>query len=204
MEKQLYTDWLVLSQQKDTKVAQQCFETVIKYYQQKHRFYHTLTHLNDVFTQLKKLQLSTYDRLILAHVTLFHDVIYDSSSKENEFQSAQFAEKWLLKLKVVKNDIAYIKEIIIDTATHISDDPLARLFFDMDMTILGTPKDVYEAYTEAIQKEYSTIPKLLYRIGRKRFIKQLLSREWIFNTKGCRDSFEKQARVNLSCELKSL
>lgn len=204
MEKQLYTDWLQLSQQKDTKVAQQCFETVIKYYQQKHRFYHTLTHLNDVFTQLKKLQLSTYDRLILAHVTLFHDVIYESSSTENEFQSAQFAERWLTRLGISKDVQNHIKQIIIDTKTHVSDDPLAQLFFDMDMSILGSSKEVYKAYTKAIQEEYSTIPKLLYRIGRKRFIKQLLSREWVFNTKVYRDVYEKQARVNLNCELKSL
>ena len=82
--KNTYLDWLKLSQLTESVTTIACFEEVEKQYTHASRYYHTLGHVNDLFTHIKKAGLSDEETTILAHVALFHDVIYNSVSKENE------------------------------------------------------------------------------------------------------------------------
>ena len=59
---------------------------VLDNYLQPHRFYHTIAHLDDIFSQLDAQGHSGNDALILA--TVFHDIIYDPKSATNEEDSA--------------------------------------------------------------------------------------------------------------------
>ena len=57
-----------------------------------HRYYHNLNHLNDLITQInenKSLYTSKdYEKLMLA--AIFHDCVYDPNRTDNEEKSAQF------------------------------------------------------------------------------------------------------------------
>ncbi|WP_299208928.1 hypothetical protein [uncultured Dokdonia sp.] len=202
--KHIYQQWLTLSKSRDTAITIACFKEVEKQYTQKHRQYHTLVHVADLFTHIKNADLSDVETMILAHVALFHDVIYDSSSKENERKSAQCAKRWLEELQIPISLREQIETIILATAHHTSDEPLTQLFLDMDLSILGASPETYTTYCQAIRKEYKNIPLLLYKRGRKRFLQQTLAKSAIFFTKKYQELYEKQARVNMQAELDGL
>ena len=61
---------------------------VINAYDEPHRFYHTLEHIEDVLKQLLNADLLKHDELFLAAV--FHDIIYNPQSNTNEEDSAEF------------------------------------------------------------------------------------------------------------------
>ncbi|GGG12134.1 hypothetical protein GCM10011344_11010 [Dokdonia pacifica] len=199
--KHIYQDWLSLTQTKHTTISAACFMEVEKQYTQPNRYYHTLDHVAQLFDQIKLLKHSKTEIRLLVHVALFHDVIYDYKSTDNEFQSAQFATKWLTTLGIEMTSVDSINDMIIATATHTSDCPLTKVFLDMDLSILGATPEKYQQYCNDIRKEYQKIPLFLYKQGRKRFLKQLLSRNWIFQTKHFQVAFEDNARKNMKKEL---
>ena len=202
--KHIYQDWLALTQLTDNAVSIACFNEVEKQYTQASRHYHTLAHVANLLDQIKRSQYSKTEKQLLAHAALFHDVIYVSSAKDNEYQSAQFTATWLEKLGIDKPHQQAITQLIIATATHTSDDPLTQVFLDMDLSILGASQGVYQQYCNAIRKEYKNIPWLLYKRGRKRFLQDTLKRTHIFLTKEYQDLYEKQARMNIQEEVNSL
>jgi len=181
----------------------QCVEIVNKHYNASNRHYHTLNHVFKLLLQIKTTTISNSDKYVLCLVAIFHDVIYNSTKKDNEFQSALFAKKRLTKLKVNTEFINTVCKLIEATAIHESDNKLSQLFNDMDLSILGTEAKEYKNYCAQIRKEYSTTPYLLYKIGRKRFLKSMLSKPRIFFTEQYK-KLEKPARTNMLMELKSL
>ena len=104
-------------------------------------------------------------------MALFHDVIYIAGRKDNEQKSADVAAFWLTKLNFEPNQIQLISEIIKATTTHKSSNFITQLFIDMDLSILGESEIKYLEYKAQIRKEHAQIPNCLYKIGRKRFLK---------------------------------
>ncbi len=202
--KHIYQDWLTLSQITDNAMTMACFIDVEKQYTQANRHYHTLAHVSNLLHQIKESRCSNKEKQLLTHVALFHDVIYVSTAKDNEYQSAQCAVIWLEKLGINKADQQKIHQLILATATHTSDDLLTQTFIDMDVSILGASQHVYKHYCNAIRKEYKNIPSLLYKRGRKRFLQATLKRTHIFLTKEYQIRYERQARMNILEELNSL
>ena len=202
--KHIYQDWLQLAQTKHTTISVACFKQVEKQYTQPNRYYHTLSHIAHLFDQIRHLQYSKTDKHLLSHAALFHDVIYDYKATDNEFQSTQFATKWLTALGIEMASLHRINDMIIATATHTSDCPLTKVFLDMDLSILGATPEKYHQYCEEIRKEYQKIPLFLYKQGRKRFLKKTLKRTSIFLTTSYQIRYETQARVNMSNELNTL
>jgi predicted metal-dependent HD superfamily phosphohydrolase len=74
---------------------------------------------------------------------------------------------------------------------------------DIDIGILGQPKDTYNRYVEQVQSEYDFTgkPKFLFGIGRVLFLRNILKRETIFLSNGFQDRFDASARLNLTVEL---
>ncbi|MEP0266388.1 hypothetical protein [Dokdonia sp.] len=202
--KHIYQDWLTLSQLADNAITIACFNEVEKRYTQEDRYYHTLIHIKDLFDHIKRASVSKLEKQLLAHVALFHDVIYNSRTTDNEFQSAEFATPWLKQLGLEKTHQEIIYKIILATSNHISSNPLTQLFLDMDLSILGASPKKYKEYSDVIRKEHLQIPLLLYKQGRKRFLKQMLQRTHIFQTRAYQTSYDVQARINIQEELKTL
>ncbi|MBK6983401.1 MAG: hypothetical protein IPH32_00975 [Bacteroidetes bacterium] len=61
---------------------------VMNAYDEPHRFYHTLEHIEDVLKQLHNADLLKHDELFLA--AIFHDIIYNPQSNTNEEDSVEF------------------------------------------------------------------------------------------------------------------
>ena len=140
---------------------------------------------------------------------LYHDVIYEPGSIDNERRSALFAQSHLTVLCTDKRDavkaldIERVAELILLTADHGkwigSDlDQDAALFLDCDMAILGASSERFECYNQQIAEEYaSCVVEEAFRAGRSAFAQLLLARDRIFLSDFFHDRYEEAARSNL-------
>ena len=171
-------------------------------YSDKKRYYHTLRHIQNLFSQLSfiKSQIDDWDTLLFS--IFYHDIIYNVKSQKNEALSAALALERLNEINYPNDKIQKCYEQIMATKSHqktlIND---TNLFTDADLSILGTDWKTYLNYTKQIRKEYAVYPKFIYNPGRKKVIKHFLSMEKIFKTKTFHNQFEIQARQNLNKEL---
>ncbi|MGH9937527.1 MAG: HD domain-containing protein, partial [Blastocatellia bacterium] len=79
-----------------------------------------------------------------------------------------------------------------------------KAFLDLDTSILGAPEEIYREYGRAIRKEYSWVPRPMYRRGRRKVLNGFLEREHIYHTEEIRAAYELQARLNIAAEIRSL
>ncbi|HZH43059.1 MAG TPA: hypothetical protein VEY50_03115 [Lysobacter sp.] len=134
---------------------------------------------------------------------LYHDAIYEPRRADNEARSAQLAReaiaRWLPDASVDAERVARLIELTARHGTLAVDevDAETALFLDCDMAILGAPADRFDAYDQAIAREYRHVPALLYRIRRRGFLKSLLARERIFLSDFFHARLDAQARANL-------
>lgn len=164
------------------------------------RYYHNLSHLENLITQLSACNLT--DRNTVLFSVFYHDIVYAVTQKDNEEQSAIVAEKGLLSLNVPPAQIEKCKHQIIATKSHqLSDDPDTNLFTDADLSVLGLEWPLYEAYYKQVRQEYAVYPDDVYKPGRKNVLHHFLEMKRIFKTAVFYDKFEVSARENLRREL---
>ena len=75
---------------------------------------------------------------------------------------------------------------------------------DIDLGILGTPRDVFESYDKEISQEYHWVPEADYRKGRTVVLDSFLERNEIYTTNAFFGRCEKQARENLEWKINEL
>lgn len=176
---------------------------IVSAHTEKNRFYHNMTHLEFIWNELSSVLSDVKPEILFA--TVFHDFVYDSSSKDNEVQSALVARKMLTKLNVAEPIIDKCCEIITATTHHtLHTDDLVNYFLDADIAILGQSWPKYELYSSCIRKEYAHYPNIVYASGRTNILKNFLKQTTLFNTKVFIDKYELKARENISKELASL
>ncbi|NRR91243.1 hypothetical protein HSX10_06665 [Winogradskyella undariae] len=137
----------------------------------------------------------------------YHDIIYKSTHKDNEEQSANYCEKGLKTLKIDDFKIEKIKTLIISTKKHqlaLNKNTDNAYLLDLDLSILRSDWETYKSYTESIRKEYAIYPDILYKPGRKKVLKQFLERDSLYFTDRFKTKFEKQAIENLKQEIELL
>ena len=150
--------------------------TVLSMWNESHRSYHNLNHLNDLISQINenrsKFSESEYEKLMLS--AIFHDIVYDPSSSTNEEDSANF----LMECVVDKSnkDILEVKQMILDTKTHNSTTNLSESFNYYDMNIVERDFDQLLDWEKGISEEFSVYPKEKYKEGRLKFLESLLDK----------------------------
>jgi predicted metal-dependent HD superfamily phosphohydrolase len=171
-------------------------------YQEAHRHYHTLQHLEHMLG-LVYASGNAHPEALWA--TWYHDYVYSPGHSDNEQRSAELARTSLTRLAVAEPLIARIEQIILATRSHTfaGIDPVLQGVLDADMAVLGTPPDQYQQYCEQVRREFGRLPDLVFHPGRQRFLEQVLAQEKIFATEWFWQRFEAQARANLSGELAS-
>lgn len=147
---------------------------VLKRYEESHRFYHTLSHLDHVLNYLeKKGQLN--DDLFLTAV--YHDAVYDPKSKDNEEKSAELFVKHAQQNGSSNDRINAVRQYILDTKTYKASSEKSQQFIDADLDILQQPLGKLIEHEKQIFKEYQFVD---YRLYQARRIEVLRS----FNQKG--------------------
>ncbi|UFH33116.1 hypothetical protein LNP04_05180 [Chryseobacterium sp. C-71] len=176
-----------------------------KKYTGKGRYYHNLTHLENMFSELELVKDRILNFTNISFSVFYHDVIDDASSKLNEEESAEFAMLRLEKLGLNKTDIEEIpKQILATKSHHKSENNDINYLLDADLSILGKDIESYIKYTQQIRKEYSIYPDFLYKPGRKKVLQHFLELESIFKTEYFSEKYEIQARKNIEFEIGQL
>lgn len=186
----------------DLEQINRLWEELVSFYTNEHRYYHSLSHLENVFLRLKEVRELISDWDVILFSLFYHDIIYDVEKPDNEEQSADLAEKRLLQLQVPVARIQKCREQILATKKHdFQSDRDANYFTDADLSILGQDWETYLAYAENVRKEYAVFPDAVYNPGRAKVLKHFLEMDRIFKTDYFYDRLEKQAKENMQREM---
>lgn len=171
-----------------------------------HRTYHNFQHISHLLDLIEThYKAANVDALTLNLTAWFHDAVYNPKKKNNEEQSAQLAEKWLPQIGVSDAMVKHVAHIIRRTANHTqndSSDTAETLFFlDADLVILGSSSEHYTKYHQAIRAEYSHVPSLFYKPGRRKVLQAFIDAPFLYRTEPFRSLYEAKARKNLTAEI---
>ncbi|MER8583433.1 hypothetical protein NKJ09_31805 [Mesorhizobium sp. M0189] len=174
------------------------------------RHYHDLGHIEAMLALANDYKALLHDPEAVEAAIWFHDAIYDGRAKDNEARSAALAETKLAG-RADAQRIRRIAAMITATAGHelpsLGDQHSVRdaaLFLDMDLAILGAAPDVFDAYEQAVRREYQWVDEPMWRAGRAAVLKGFLARPHIFHSEEFRRRFETQARQNMARSLRAL
>ncbi len=185
------------------------WQEIAEAYGAPHRHYHNLIHLVHCAGHFQRLDgaHAWHSPVDVFLALLFHDIVYDPSSRENEALSARWAHRRLSELKV--DGVDAVVRFIELTAIHgqLTSEGLTsdeQLFLDVDMSILGSPPDAYAEYEKNIFAEYAPfVPEPLFRSGRLAFL-QGLSGSQIFLSPDFQTRYEAQAQANIQWAIEQL
>ncbi|MBV8325635.1 HD domain-containing protein [Chryseobacterium sp.] len=189
----------------DQHLIQYLWKEIEQKYTEKNRYYHNLTHLENMFQELEAVKDKVSDFTTISFSVFYHDLIYDASSGSNEKKSSVKAEKRLKELGVSHDIIHAVTEQILATQFHQqSENKDINILLDADLSILGKDFKIYTDYTQRIRKEYSIYPDFLYKPGRKKVLQHFSALKDIFKTDYFRNRYEVQARENIRTEIRLL
>ena len=180
------------------------WEDLCTRYGEPHRVYHTLEHVGTMLQLLSWAGNRITDKLAVALAIIYHDAVYDVTRKDNEEKSAELAIQHLSRNPAIAPaTIAAVAALIMATKHGgAPQSPDAAYLADMDLAVLGSESAAYAHYATAIRREYSACSDPDYRAGRAQFLQEhFLNRPFIFATPLFRDTFEQQARKNITAEI---
>lgn len=201
MKRSAYTYWRhccdLLGWSSDTSDAWHA--RLLSAYNEHHRMYHTLQHLDECLSLLDRHSCERADLIEMA--LWFHDAVYDPQANDNEERSAELARSALSESGLASTAITEVQRLIMLTKSHQPgvglDDPL---LIDIDLAILGQSEERFAEYERQIRHEYSWVPDQIYRAKRVEVLAAFLQRQDIFLTRQFHELFEARARANL-CQL---
>ena len=180
--------------------AEDAFVDLAARYGEPARHYHTLDHIRAVLDRIDTIWPDTPPALQFA--AWLHDVVYDSRAADNEERSADYARALLPGLGISPATTDESARLILLTRSHEADpdDRAGQTLLDADLAILAAEELLYDAYAEAIRREYAWVPEGDYRAGRVRVLERFLARPRIFFTPPMAEA-ETRARDNLAREI---
>ncbi len=179
----------------NTKLIETLWSELEKAYTSSTRYYHTLTHLEEIYQVLPTLNMMSEFSIF------YHDIIYNVSRNDNEEQSAYLCEKRLQLLGVSSELRKAVSQLIIETKTHQPSSQTNTLFLDADLSILGSTWEKYKNYFQNVRREYAFYSDDSYNVGRKKVLKQFLKKERIYISDYFYERYEEKARKNIEQEL---
>ena len=171
-----------------------------KAYSHKSRYYHNLTHLEEMIFWFEKYkdEIQFPDEVLYA--IFYHDYVYNSTRKDNELKSADYAVKILQQETTLNKE--RIHQLIMVTKNHQpTENEDEKWMIDFDLKILSKDWNEYVTYYKQIRKEYSIYPDFLYNPGRKKALEHFLEHEHIYQTEVFQNIYEQQARANIKKEI---
>ena len=174
-----------------------------KAYSKKSRYYHNLTHLEEMvfwFTKYKE-QLQQPKEVLFS--IFYHDYVYKVTRKDNELKSAEHAIALLKSNHQLNKQLVF--ELILATQLHQhNENEDSNWLIDFDLKILSKDWEDYKIYCQQIRKEYKIYPDFLYNPGRKKALEHFLANKNIYQTQEFRTLFEAKARENIQKEIATL
>lgn len=189
--------------------AEAVLNDFVRAYREPRRHYHTLDHIAALLRLLEEHGRGASDYDVVALAVLFHDVVYDPARHDNEHASAALAIDRLTSLGFSSEFVAKVAHYVRATAhgqgaLPPEDDSDLALLLDLDLSILAAAPAGYQAYAQAIRREYAHVTEELYRTGRRRVLEAFLAQEQIYRTVQLRALWEARARANIAVEIVEL
>lgn len=173
------------------------------------RHYHDLRHVEALLGLARANADAIADRDVVEAAIWFHDVVYDTRRHDNEERGAALAVL-LLAGTAGAQRIACIA-MIQATAGHdmpnLGDAAAMHdcaLFLDMDLAILGSAPEEFNAYEKAVRREYDWVAEPEWIAARRRVLEHFLARPAIYASARFRATREAAARRNLAGALARL
>lgn len=174
-----------------------------KAYSKKSRYYHNLTHLEEMvfwFTKYKE-QLQQPKEVLFS--IFYHDYVYKVTRKDNELKSAEYAVALIKPNHQLNKQLVF--DLIVATQLHQhNENEDSNWLIDFDLKILSKDWEDYKIYCQQIRKEYKIYPDFLYNPGRKKALAHFLENKNIYQTETFRTHFEDKARENIQKEIATL
>jgi pantetheine-phosphate adenylyltransferase len=163
-----------------TGFSEHTWYDLINRWNEPHRFYHNIDHLNYLIYQFEILRdiddISTEEMHRLVVAAFFHDVIYDPKENDNEEQSARYFLDKCRENGTVKDEfMKEISKIILDTKYRKQ--PTGRLslrFWETDNDILQSSFHELIEFEHKIFLEYQWVDYRKYRKGRIEFLESCI------------------------------
>jgi len=174
-------------------------------YAENHRHYHNGEHVQACLEQLDRCVEQAEHPAEVELALWFHDAIYSPLSGANERKSADWAVSLMKLNRATAEAIACVERLIM--ATRHDAEPDTRdesLLVDIDLSILGADPGVYDAFEQAIRKEYAVVPGFVFRRKRAAVLAGFLKRPRIYANEPFHREREQQARVNLQAAIARL
>jgi predicted metal-dependent HD superfamily phosphohydrolase len=184
--------------------ADNVFAALAARYAEPVRRYHTIEHIADCLAELDRAG-AVGDPAATEMALWWHDAVYDPAAPDNERRSAELADRDLAGLGIAPEVRHEVGRLILLTAGHAVDpnDAAGARLVAIDLSILGRPPAVYDAYAAAIRQEYAHVPDAFFRPGRARILQGFLEGP-IYADPAFAARYEVQARANLTREIAAL
>jgi predicted metal-dependent HD superfamily phosphohydrolase len=182
----------------DPEAAPQVFDRVHAAWSAASRRYHNIEHLVDCLRELDASD-ARGPAVELAELALwYHDVVYQPLASDCEERSARALLDDAATLAIPDASAKLAADLVRATAharaRDASSSPAADLVVDIDLSILGRDFLRFMDYEYAVEEEYSSVPTVVFRSGRRTFLTALLDRPYIFRTEHFRGRYEQRAR----------
>lgn len=166
------------------------------HYNEPHRAYHNMKHIESGLTLLDQLERQNYiitDNQKAAWI--FHDVVYQPNNYYNEAKSADLFCEYnkTYRLGFSEDDVKEIVMIILDTKSHVPSISASKLILDIDMFIFASPYTQFVEYREQIKQELGKdFTEEQFKVGTKAFLNYYLKQpDQIFSTRYFKDFTDK-------------
>ena len=174
-------------------------------YTGENRFYHNLFHISDGLEEISLVRELADFSNALEFAWFYHDFVYDSKAKNNEDKSAEACKEVCLRAGLPEEFIGKTDRLIIATKHIVAPSGNdEKLIVDVDLSILGKPKEIFDEYERSIRKEYSFVGEEDFRAGRKKILEGFLKRDSIYFTEFFRSKYELKAIENLKRSISRL
>lgn len=181
------------------------YQELVTAYQQNHRAYHDLTHVDACLRHLDAVGTQTCNRQAIELALWFHDAVYEPMSKTNEEDSANWAGEFLSRNAAPIDFNHRVCDLILLTKYHECPAEFdSQLMLDIDLSILGASPDAYEQFEHNVRKEYQVVPQATFQAKRRQILQAFLKRPAIYQTTYFFERLEDQARINLANAINSL
>lgn len=167
---------------------------------EKHRHYHSRTHLLGILEALQTLEPNPPRSVLLA--AWYHDAVYRGVAGQDEADSANLAVSQLSG-KITDAELDEVRRLILLTASHRPEpsDADGALLCDADLAILGSSDAEYARYLAAVREDFRHVCDADFTVGRTAVVRGLLALDPLYRTPVAQQLWSENARRNLTNEL---
>lgn len=172
------------------------FVRLSRLYGEAHRRYHTLDHIRHCLEEFDRAKGLIDDPDAVEMGLWFHDAIYRSGARDNEWRSAELFREWSEGFVNPAFGERVRDLILVTTHRAAPAAPDQRYIADIDLSSFGLPWDEFERDGRHIRAEFANVSDEGYYPGHLRFLLSLLDRPTFFLTEHFRRRYERIARAN--------